>query len=325
MKFILRLLLLETLVFLGFVLNAQPPVEAPPAVEVVKSNYAPTSDDNYLLWEISGKNLTTPSYLYGTIHLIPEEDYFLSETTQKAFDSSQRIAFEIDTEDMMNPASMMGLMSKMYMNDDLTLADLLEEEEYKMVADHFEEMGLPMMFMGRIKPMFLSILAGQDMESMKPGEGGGMGSMMGEGMKSYELELTERAKELEKPIVGLETAEFQMSLFDSIPYDAQAKMLVDAIENDANAAEEENMLDEMVELYKQQNIVAMVEMMGEEEAGIGGFEDLLLLQRNRNWIPVMEELMAKEKVFFAVGAGHLAGEEGVIALLRKAGYKVEAM
>lgn len=324
MKLIFRLLLLETLVFLGFVLNAQPPAEAPAlAPETIKSGYAPTEDDNFLLWEIKGKSLATPSYLYGTIHLIPEEDYFLNDETQKAFDSSQKIAFEIDTEDMMNPASMMGLMSKMYMNDGLTIADLLSEEDYTMVSEYFEEMGLPMMFMGRIKPMFLSILAGQDTENMKPGEGGGMGMMMGEGMKSYELELTDRAKQAKKPIVGLETAEFQMSLFDSIPYDAQATMLVDAIKNDTNAAEGEDMLTELVNMYKQQNIVAMVDMMSEEDAGISGFEDLLLLQRNRNWIPVMEELMAKEKVFFAVGAGHLAGEEGVIALLRKAGYEVQ--
>jgi uncharacterized protein YbaP (TraB family) len=321
MKLIFRLLLLETLVFLGFVLNAQPPATVV-APEAVKSGYAPTLADNYLLWEITGKDIKQPSYLFGTIHLIPEEDYLLSDEVKKAFSSSKRVAFEIDTEDMMNPASMMGLMSKMYMNDGLTLSDLLEEEDYTLVSNHFEKMGLPMVFMGRIKPMFLSILAGQDTEGMKPSEGSGMGMMMGEGMKSYELELTERAKNEEKPIVGLETAEFQMSLFDSIPYDAQAKMLLDAIKTEADAAEGDEMLGKMVKMYKQQNIVGMVEMMKEEESGIGGFEDLLLLQRNRNWIPVMEGLMSQEAVFFAVGAGHLAGEEGVIALLRKAGYQL---
>lgn len=321
MKLIFRLLLLETLVFLGFVLNAQPPAEAPIA-EVVKSGYAPTQTDNYLLWEIKGKDLQQTSYLFGTIHLIPEGDFLLRDEVQKAFSTSTRVAFEIDTEDMMNPASMMGLMSKMYMNDELTLADLLDEDDYTLVSTHFEEMGLPMMFMGRIKPMFLSILAGQDMEDMKPGEGGGMSMMMGEGMKSYELELTELAKDQEKPIVGLETAEFQMSLFDSIPYDAQAKMLVDAIKTEADAAEGDEMLTKMVEMYKQQDIVGMVNMMKEEEAGLAGFEDLLLLQRNRNWIPVMDGLMSQESVFFAVGAGHLAGEEGVIALLRKEGYEL---
>jgi len=307
MKIFLRWLLLEVLFFTGVALFAQP----------VEHSSTPTEKENNLLWEISGKGLVAPSYLYGTIHMIPAENYFLTEATETAFDKSTRIAFEIDTEEMTNPAAMMGLLSKMYMNNDTTLADLLPEEDYEIVSSHFEEMGMPMMFMGKIKPMFLTILAGED---MKPGENP-MSMMGGEGMKSYELELTERAKVGEKPIVGLETAEFQMSLFDSIPYTAQAKMLLETIRSEAEAdGEEINAMDRMIELYTTQDIVGMQSMMSDDPAGIGGYEELLLLKRNRKWIPVMEELMTQETVFFAVGAGHLAGDEGVIALLRKAGY-----
>lgn len=307
MKIFLRWLLLEVLVFTGIALFAQP----------VDNKFTPTEEENNLLWEISGKGLAAPSYLYGTIHMIPAESYFLTEATEVAFDKSTRVAFEIDTEEMTNPAAMMGLLSKMYMNNDTTLADLLSEEDYKTVSTHFEEMGMPMMFMGKIKPMFLTILAGED---MKPGENP-MSMMGGDGMKSYELELTERAKVGEKPIVGLETAEFQMSLFDSIPYTAQAKMLLETIRSEAeDEGEEVNAMDRMIELYTTQDIVGMQSMMSDDPAGIGGYEELLLLKRNRKWIPVMEELMTQETVFFAVGAGHLAGDEGVIALLRKAGY-----
>lgn len=311
MKIFLRWLLLDVLVFLGVVLSAQP----------VEQSFTPTPEENKLLWEISGKSLSAPSYLYGTIHMIPAESYFLTEATEVAFDKSTRIAFEIDTEEMTNPAAMMGLLGKMYMNNDTTLADLLTEEDYEIVSTHFEEMGMPMMFMGKIKPMFLTILAGEDMKGMQPGDNP-LSMMGGEGMKSYELELTERAKAADKPIVGLETAAFQMSLFDSIPYTAQAKMLLETIrtEQEAEDGEATNGMDQMVELYTTQDIVGMQSMMSDDPAGIGGYEELLLLKRNRNWIPVMEKLMAQETVFFAVGAGHLAGDEGVIALLRKAGY-----
>lgn len=317
MKLVLRLLLLEVLVFLGFILSAQPTSDA----------FTPTEKENRLLWEISGQGLKAPSYLYGTIHMIPTEDYFLTEATEAAFDKSSLVAFEIDTEEMTNPAALMGLMSKMYMNNDTTLADLLSEEDYEVVSTHFEEMGMPMLFMGKIKPMFLTILAGEDMKEMKE-NGGALGMMGGEGMKSYELELTERAKTATKPIVGLETAEFQMSLFDSIPYSAQAQMLLETVrsEQDEEAGEEEDSaMDKMIKLYTTQDIVGMQSMMSDDPAGIGGYEELLLLKRNRNWIPVMEKLMAEETVFFAVGAGHLGGEEGVIALLRKQGYTMTPM
>ncbi len=293
-----RFALLQLMLALGFGAAAQ----------------APTTDENALLWEIAGKDLPTSSYLFGTIHIIPAENFLLTDATQRAFDSSPRVAFEIDTEAMMSPMGMMGMLSKMYMNNDTTLKDLLTAEDYQLVNEHFAEMGMPMFIMGRIKPMFLSIMAGQDMEAGAKGMG-----MMSEGSKSYELELTERAKTQKKPIVGLETAAFQMSLFDSIPYAAQATMLMDAIKGEGDNSADATM-EKMITLYTSQDIVGMQDLMHTDQAGLGDYEELLLLKRNRNWIPVMEKMMAQERVFFAVGAGHLAGEEGVIALLRKEGY-----
>jgi len=129
------------------------------------------------------------------------------------------------------------------------------------------------------------------------------------------------AQDQEKAVDGLETAEFQMSLFDSIPYDAQAQMLMATIQSDEKDSES-NQLEEMVKMYKDQDIQGMQRMVKGDEGGISEYEELLLLRRNRNWIPIMEDMMANNPTFFAVGAGHLGGEEGVIALLRKAGYKV---
>lgn len=280
---------------------------------------APTTEENSLLWEISGKGLDAPSFLFGTIHMIPAEHYVLSDLVQKAFASSVTVAFEIDTEEMTNPMALMGLMSKMYMNNDTTLADLMSEDDYAFVEAEFEEKGLPMFFLQRVKPMFLSVLANEDMSSFSL-DGGDESRI-----KSYEMELTAMAKETEKPIVGLETAEFQMSLFDSIPYRDQAEMLLQALRTDADSTTD-NTMDRMVELYVNQDIVGMQTMMREEESGgIGDYEEILLLKRNRNWIPVMGELMKEGTIFFAVGAGHLAGDEGVIALLRDAGYTLKPM
>lgn len=281
-------------------------------------SYAPTADENFLLWEIKGKNLETASYLFGTIHMIPADDYVLSSATQEAFDKCKKVVFEIDTEEMMNPVNMMGLLSKMYMNNDTSLADLLTDEEYKMVSNHFDNLGLPFVFLSKIKPMFLSVLAGEDMENMDASKGFGFG---GDDIKSYELELTARAKSQKKAIAGLETAEFQMSLFDSIPYSAQAQMLVDAIQSGKDTTNaSDSAFDQMIQLYLDQDIIGMQSMISDDDTGIGNYEDLLLLKRNRNWIPVIEGFAKENATFFAVGAGHLGGEEGVIALLRKVGY-----
>lgn len=283
------------------------------------ADFAPTTEENSLLWEITGKELVTPSYLFGTIHMIPKEHYVLTDVTAKALDAATEVAFEIDTEEMMNPAAMMGLLTQMYMANDTVLSDLMSEEDYTLVSAHFEEVGLPLMFLKRIKPMFLSVLASEDMQDFDMSNGG---MEMSGDIKSYEMELTAMAKEQEKPIAGLETAEFQMSLFDSIPYKAQADMLLEAIKSE-ESTEEDGTFDRMIELYVNQDIVGMQSMMSDDPAGIGGYEEVLLLKRNRNWIPVMAEMMADASVFFAVGAGHLAGDEGVIALLRAEGYTVK--
>jgi uncharacterized protein YbaP (TraB family) len=121
---------------------------------------------------------------------------------------------------------------------------------------------------------------------------------------------------------GLETSAYQMSVFDSIPYEAQAKMLIDGLRMVDTSSAEEGQLDQMLRLYKEQDISAMQSMIG-EEAGMGQYEDLLLKKRNQNWVPVMGRMMADKPTLFAVGAGHLGGKYGVVALLRKAGYRVD--
>ncbi|MEM0992880.1 MAG: TraB/GumN family protein, partial [Bacteroidota bacterium] len=209
---------------------------------------------------------------------------------------------------MMNPMSLMSMMGKIMMNDGTSLSDLLTEEEYAMVNEHFKKKGLPLAMLERMKPMFLSAFASGDMSPT----GSGMGDMV-----SYELKLTKQAEKSKKPIEGLETADFQISLFDSIPYDAQAKMLVDAIQADDQG---EDQMQQMIDLYKSQNIEAMQSMAIEDESGLGDYEALLLTQRNENWIPKMEKIMAEQVTFFAVGAGHLGGEKGVIKLLEQQGY-----
>lgn len=282
------------------------------------------AEENALLWKIEGKKMED-SYLYGTIHMIDSKDFFLTPSTEKYFKECERVTFEINMEDMTDMGAQMSLLMSAFMEGGATLKTLLSAEDYKVVEDHFAEIGLPLMLLERIKPMFLSVLASEDMGSM-------MGGMTGEetaedkdasSIKSYEMEFMEMAKSQEKEMAGLETMEFQMSMFDSIPYKAQAEMLVETIQ--ASGEEGSDQLDEMVEMYKAQDLKAMEKMIAEGDEGLGEFAELLLNNRNRNWIPIMEKQMKEKATFFAVGAGHLGGEVGVVALLREAGYKVTAV
>ncbi len=281
-------------------------------VTYTPDNIIPT--DKSLLWRIGGKSLKQPSYLYGTIHVIPKADLDISAGTWNALQRCKRIAFEIDMKEMTSMRTQFSLLTKAFMKNGTRLKDLLTPQDYALVQDKMDEKGLSAPMFERIKPMFLSMLIGNE-------DDGPLGSDKSKST-SVEMELWRVAKKQKLKSAGLETVASQMGVFDSIPYKDQADMLVQSIQQ---GGEGNDQLDQMMQMYKQQDIEAMQRMIAQESAGVGAFEDLLLGRRNRNWIPIMANMMTQEPVFFAVGAGHLGGKGGVVALLRAEGYTVEAV
>ncbi len=280
-----------------------------------KAAYAPDQivpTDKALLWKISGNGLKKPSYLLGTIHLIPKKQFHFSDHTYDALAEARRVTFEIDMKEMTNIVAQFNLLTKAFMSGGKTLRDLLPPEDYAFVRQKLDAKGMPAPMLERMKPMFLSTLFSSD-------EGSGVTD--NSTMTSVEMELYRQVKRRKLESAGLETAAYQMAIFDSIPYEAQAKMLVETLRNSDGADQD---YDKMVELYQQKDINAMEAMMGEEAYGMNAYQDILLRNRNRNWIPVMGRMMREKATLFAVGAGHLGGKTGVIALLRTEGYKVEA-
>ena len=143
-------------------------------------------------------------------------------------------------------------------------------------------------------------------------------------MKTVDMELMKIAKEQNEEIYGLETIEDQMNVFDKIPYKLQVEELLKA-SND-NLVSDKDEMAKMLAVYKSENIEGMLTLSKESESKMfTEYENDLIVQRNKNWIPVIENVTQSKPTFFAVGAAHLAGEDGVIKLLRKQGYIVEAV
>ena len=322
--------LLPFFVFLGLA-NARPATglhaqgttprltqSGPPADAVFQ---VPTTEDTSLLWRITSPDSDTAraSYLFGTIHLIPTEDYFLESTVVRAINDSDEVYFEIDPRDMQDPTKMMGLMGQIKMRGDTSLRDLLPQARYDSIAEYFSSTGMPMFFLEKMKPMFLSAMVGQDMSAGNPLMGGDSK------MKSYELELSELAEAAAKPVGGLETMDFQLALFDSIPYSVQADMLYRAVVTDmaSEMGETDSEFEEMVAMYRRHAVAEMSQLITDQSAGYGNFEELLVVRRNENWVPIITDRLATTPTVYAVGAGHLGGERGVIALLRAEGLSVE--
>lgn len=264
-----------------------------------------SQSDNSLLWKISGPGISKPSYLFGTMHLLCASDAILSDGLKSVLANCEEVYFEIDISDM---NAMLNSLKFMRMNDNKRLSDLLDSTSYARVKTYFQEHAsmLPFSMLERFKPLLISNLIEENEMSCKTTDG-------------MEMVILKELGSQNKKVHGLETAEFQAGLFDSIPYEKQAENLVNSIDSSENY---KKMTDILAEAYRQQNLQKINELTSQEDPGMQPYMDLLLYGRNRKWVKAMKDLLPEKSRLFAVGAGHLPGEQGLIELLRKSGYVV---
>ena len=280
------------------------------------SNQEPPQEEKLeksLLWKVTGNGIK-PSYIFGTIHMIGEEDFFWNKTMDKAFKKTKKLVMEIDMSQTLAMAVQMMQLAPMKGGE--TLKDLVSEEDYKLIKTFFEEESKSpqaKMTFGMAQnwqPMLLQSLLYME--------------MIDGPVKMYEMELTEKARKAEMAFGGLETVGDQMSVFNSIPYKVQAEALIEMVKNIKEGNGGENEFAKMVVHYKAQDVDGMLDAMQDDLEEMEG-KDELLDNRNKKWIPKIGEMSKDTPTFYAVGAGHLGGENGVIRLLRKEGYKVTAV
>ena len=293
----MKLIPILTLLTIFYSCNAQP--KLPPLIV--------SKNDNSLLWEVSGNGVSQSSYLFGTFHLMCKNDIHFSSQLTAAVSRSEKVYMEMDMDD---PATMLGGLLLMNMKDGKTLQQLYTADEYKRLDNYFRDsLHTSLSFLKSMKPFFLQALLYPKMMPCKT-------------ISGVEEELIKIVKLEKKEIKGLETMEFQASVFDSISYEEQAKELLKSI--DSMAANKNN-FDTMMNVYKSQHINEIENLFSKSEAGVLDHEDLLLNNRNKNWVAQLKTIMKTRPVFVAVGAGHLVGKQGLIALLRKEGYIVKPL
>lgn len=260
-------------------------------------------EEKTLLWQITGKNIKEPSYLFGTIHIMCPSDLKVSERLKQKFSATQQLFLEIKLDD---PAMMMEMMKGMKMKDSSTLKSLLGKANYDSVNTIFKKStGIQLDMFNSTKPILIVSMIYPFLLGCTP--------------DSWENTFQKMAKEQHKPLMGLEKISDQMNVLESIPYKEQADMLAKTMFKMDSA---KTIFLNMLEVYKQKDIAALYELTTSDE-DFGTYERDLLSNRNRNWIKIITGQAEKMATFFAFGAAHLGGQEGVINLLRKQGYTVK--
>ncbi len=258
------------------------------------------------LYQIEGNGLNKPSYLFGTIHMICGSDFVMKDEVPVALDDVKTIYLELDLTDTV---MMQGMMTKMMdpamveiyagMNPDAK--DAIDQTLKDAMKIGFEQVQV-------MKPLMISMLLIQS-------------SIQCSDVLSLEEVLVGLAIEKEIPVKGLETLEFQMSVFDSIPMEEQLKMLEDMVLNLGAGIQ---LFDKMVKAYLDGDIDKLLELTKDEES-LSQFDELLLDKRNEDWLSKLPSIMKKSPTFIAVGAAHLPGEKGLLKGLKDMGYVLTPM
>lgn len=255
-----------------------------------------------LLWQIEGQGIQT-SYVYGTFHILPQSDFEIKDKVHKAFQNSEQIVLEVDMDD---PDFQAKMMQNASMKGDTTLSDLFSAENYKQLDQLLQKsMGIPIAAFNTIKPfMLISVLLQYYIEGNPA---------------SFEASFLEMATKAQKEILGLETVESQLMLFDNFSYITQAEDVKEMLDDEEKTR---GILAKMIALYKAED-VSELHQFTVEYFNTEAENELFLNKRNRAWIPTIGAYAKKKTSFFGVGAAHLGGKQGVLNLLKEAGYTVK--
>ena len=274
-----------------------------------KSQYNTAMNNKSLLWEVTGKDLSKPVYIYGTMHLLCASDAVLSDNLQKIVQHADEIYFEIDMDDI---GELLSGLKEGAMKNDTSLADLYSSDEYERIKTFFDHhgMGMELQMLNKMQPMLISALVYQAVLPCKAADG-------------IELNIMKLAHQYHKEIKGLETAAFQASVLDKIPYASQAKELLYSIDSVKNTETE---TDEMIDLYKEQDLDKLLTFSLKTEGGTSSeIQDVMINDRNKNWIEKFPAITKDKSILIAVGAGHLGGKEGLLNLLKQKGYNIRPL
>lgn len=258
------------------------------------------------LWKISDADTTI--YLFGTIHALPAGVKWLNGPVEQALAASQELVTEIPETD---PSTMQSaVMANAMLPAGQTLRGLLSTEDRAKYDAAMTSFGLPVQAFDRFEPWYAAVAL-----TAMPLAREGYSAQNG-----VEETISAAALKQGKPRTGLETAQFQLKMFASLPLDVQKRYLHEVLDGLPTLDKE---LQDMIREWSAGNADKLAELMNDDEDDPKMVE-VLLTGRNRTWSEWLKARMDKPgTVFVAVGAGHLAGKDSVLDMLDKAGVKPE--
>ncbi len=291
---------------------------SPDAFAKVMAEAKDTENGGALLWRIS-KDGVADSYLFGTVHMTDSRVTKLSKQVQNAIEGSKVVALEVaDTSPTAVASAIANAPSLMMFNDGRRLDHLVSPELFSKVKDQLEAARLPGGFARMFKPWVVSMVMAVSECERKRMEGG---------KPVLDTQIAEVAHAKSIPVVGLETVQSQLEAAASVPMEEQVAMLRLSLRFSDRA---DDLRETILQLYLARQLGALMPLQkilakryGIKDTEFAGFKSRMVDRRNRKMRTHALPLLTKGNVFIGVGALHLIGEDGLVALLRSAGYTLE--
>lgn len=258
-----------------------------------------------LFWKVVSPESKKTSYLYGTIHIISAEDFYMGKNVKEKLLAADKVVMEMDLDNM----DVAAISKATLLPENKTIADYLSKEDFDFIVSSMSDsIGISetkfLTSYGRVKPMIIQQLI--------------VYRFLGENPASYETIFNMMAQDADIETEGLETFTEQLNFLNQLPIEEQFADLVTSVRE---WDETKSQFSRLIDAYKAQDLKALNQLI-EVEMENPKMRQLLLDKRNQNWIPQLQEYFNEGNAFVAVGAGHLEGTSGVINLLRTAGFQV---
>ena len=261
------------------------------------------------LWTVqSGSRVM---YLAGSVHALTADAYPLNPAFQRAFDASGALVEEIDLAEADPLAGGLGLLAKGMFQDGRTFNQVVSRETAALVEQKLKNTPLALGLIQPMKPWMVMLM----LEAIGS-QAAGLDPNLGLDKHFYDL-----AGTAGKEVIGLETAESQIDRFDKMPEPMQEQLLRSEL---AEMETEQSGLRELLTAWQTGNAPAIEKMLlGSFKQNPAAYESLIT-ERNRNWMPQLDACLKRTSpCFVVVGAAHLVGPEGLLALLQQRGYRIQ--
>jgi uncharacterized protein YbaP (TraB family) len=263
------------------------------------------------LWEVSDPDTTI--YLFGTIHLLPENYQWRTAKFDQALAGSQQLVVETIVDEK-NPQRLMQAMASLGFGKGLPpLIDRVPQNKRAALAAAIKKNGTPPAVLNQMKTWAAAFVLLRDRFAE-------IGLKGGEGVEAV---LRNSFTGAGKPIGELETNFEQLSFFDRLPEASQAALLEGAIDQTQSMNDD---FGGMLKAWSRGDVTGIAKTFDKDLSASPALSDALIRQRNANWSRWIEQRLHQPgAVMIAVGAGHLAGKNSVLNMLKRDGYKVRRL